>query len=446
MRPHPFAALSAQGERKEGMNGNGYGFTDRELTDAEAEEVCDAAVKDWKVDGRRILLLVPDHTRTCPLDKMFRRLYPRIASRAKAFDVLIALGTHQPLSEASIYERMGITALEHRTVFSKTRFFNHAWNDPAQLMSLGQISRNEIRDLTDGLFEMDVEVTCNRMIEEYDLLVILGPVFPHEVVGYSGGNKYIFPGISGPDILNFFHWLGAVITNPRIIGNKWTPVRKVLDRAAARLSIERRALCMVVKGTGLAGLYQGTAESAWSDAADLSRKIHIEYHESPYHTVLSCAPKMYDEIWVGAKCMYKLEPVVADGGTLIIYAPHIRDISLTHGRLIEIIGYHTRDYFLKQWEQYKHYPWGILAHSTHVRGIGTFQDGKETPRIQVILATQIPEDVCRRINLGYMDPEDIHPIDYQNRENQGILYVPKAGEILHRWRYAPPELGGSESS
>ena len=60
---------------------------------------------------------------------------------------------------------------------------------------------------------------------KYDELIIVGPVFPHEVIGFSGGNKYIFPGISGPEILHFFHWLGAVITNPRIIGNKWTPVR-----------------------------------------------------------------------------------------------------------------------------------------------------------------------------------------------------------------------------
>ncbi len=406
------------------------------------ERIVARAADDWRVDGRRVLLVVPDQTRTCPLDVMFALLYRHLAPRVRALDVLMALGTHPPMTEAQIYARVGITPDEHRRRYSKVRFFNHAWNDPSALMTVGRLERSEIRALTDGLFEMDVEVSCNAMIRDYDLLVIVGPVFPHEVVGFSGGNKYIFPGISGPEILNFFHWLGAVITNPRIIGRKWTPVRKVLDRAAARLPIERRAFCMVVKGEEMAGLYAGTPEEAWSAAADHSRRVHIRYTDRAYREALSCAPKMYDELWVGAKCMYKLEPAIADGGRLIIYAPHIREVSVTHGEKIARIGYHTRDYFLKQWERFKHEPWGILAHSTHVKGIGTFENGVERPRIEVVLATGIPEDVCRRINLGYRDWRAIRPEDYQNREAEGVLYVAKAGEVLYRWKDAPPELGG----
>jgi hypothetical protein len=146
---------------------------------------------------------------------------------------------------------------------------------------------------------------------------------------------------------------------------------------------------------------------------------------------------MYDELWVGGKCMYKLEPVVADGGELIIYGPHIREISVTHGQHIERIGYHVRDYFLGQWERFRHEPWGILAHSTHVRGIGGYADGVETPRVQVTLATQIPEDVCRRISLGYRDPNSIDVAAYTNREDEGILHVPKAGEMLYRLQNPP---------
>jgi hypothetical protein len=133
-----------------------------------------------------------------------------------------------------------------------------------------------------------------------------------------------------------------------------------------------------------------------------------------------------------------LEPVVADGGELIIYAPHISEISVTHGKLIEEIGYHTRDYFVKQWDKFKEYPWGILAHSTHVRGIGTFEDGVEKPRVRVTLATQIPPEVCARINMGYRDPNSINIADFENREDEGVLYVPKAGEMLYRLKN-PPE-------
>jgi nickel-dependent lactate racemase len=262
------------------------------------------------------------------------------------------------------------------------------------------------------------------------------------VVGFSGGNKYIFPGIAGAQIIDFFHWLGAVITNPVIIGNKWTPVRKVVDRAAALLDIERRALCMVVKGEGLCGLYHGTPEEAWSSAADLSREVHIEYRDKPFRTVLSCAPAMYDDLWTGGKCMYKIEPVVADGGKVIIYAPHITEISEVHGPVLKEVGYHTRDFFLAQWDDYRHHPWGTLAHSTHVKGIGTYEDGEEHPRVEVILATSIPEEVCRAVNLGYRDPATIRKTDFEGQEDDGVLLVPKAGEVLYRWSGAPKELGG----
>jgi hypothetical protein len=123
---------------------------------------------------------------------------------------------------------------------------------------------------------------------------------------------------------------------------------------------------------------------------------------------------------------------VADGGRLIIYAPHIREVSATHGDVIEKVGYHVRDFFVKQWDRYGEYPGGVLAHCTHVKGIGTYDDGVERPRVEVILATRIPPEQCRRINLGYMDPNSIRPEEYAGREAEGVLYVPKAGEILHR--------------
>lgn len=414
----------------------------RWMTREETAAICDRAVAEWHPDGKRLLLLIPDHTRTCPLDLMFELLYERLAERAAAFDVLVALGTHQPMAMDDIYRRVGITASAQRQRYPNVRFFNHAWSDPDQLVEVGRIAAGEIRDLSDGLFEMDVSVTCNRMVREYDALIIVGPVFPHEVAGFSGGNKYLFPGISGPEVLNFFHWLGAVITNPGIIGKKWTPVRNVIDRAAAMVPAERKAFCMVVQGGELAGLYAGAPEEAWSEAADHSARVHVVRKDRTFHTVLSCAPPMYDELWVGAKCMYKLEPVVADGGRLIIYAPHINRVSETHGRVIAEIGYHTRDYFLKQWDRFRRYPWGVLAHSTHVKGIGSYEDGVEKPRIEVVLATGIPEAECRRINLGYMDPASLDPRDFMNREEQGILYVERAGELLYRLNHATPELGG----
>jgi nickel-dependent lactate racemase len=351
---------------------------------------------------------------------------------------MIALGTHPPMSEEKILQRLEITPEERSGRFASVRLLNHAWKDLDHLTTLGEISAEEIHAISGGRFAQSVKVTINRAIFDYDLLLICGPVFPHEVVGFSGGNKYLFPGISGAEILNFFHWLGAAISNPRIIGYADTPVRRVVDRAAQMVPVERRALCMVVCKETLAGLFAGTPEAAWAEAHRLSDRLNIVYKDRPFHTVLSCAPPMYDEIWVAGKCMYKLEPVVADGGELIIYGPHIRKLSETHGEAIERIGYHTAEYITKQWDRFKDEPWGVLAHSAHVRGIGTYENGVERPRIRVTLATGIPEEVCRRINLGYRDPASIDVDAYRDREDEGVLLVPKAGEMLYRLNN-PPE-------
>jgi nickel-dependent lactate racemase len=419
------------------------GKTGRILTELQVRQIVADALAPLALADKKVLLIVPDSTRTAPVGLLFRVIYDLIGAQTKNLDVLIALGTHPPMSESAIQRRLEVSAEERAGKYQRVRVLNHAWNDAAALVTIGTIKAQEIGALSGGLFEMDVNVQINRAVFDYDQIIIVGPVFPHEVVGFSGGNKYLFPGVSGPDILNFFHWLGAVITNPRIIGNKHTPVRAVVDRAAALVSVPKFAFCMVVHEGKLAGLYGGSPESAWSSAADLSAKLHIVCKSKPFRTVLSCAPPMYDEIWVAGKCMYKLEPIVADDGELIIYAPHIHKISLTHGERIRRLGYHTRDYFLKQWPRFKDEPWGILAHSTHVRGIGTFENGIEMARIQVTLATQIPEDVCRAINLGYRDPRSINVADYQDHEDEGILYVPKAGEMLYRLANPPAWCEGN---
>ncbi len=401
------------------------------------------APSDWH--GRKLLVIIPDATRTAPVGQLFKAVHQHISSQAESVDILTALGTHQPMSEEAICQRLDLTAAERKSTYSQVRFFNHEWDNPAALQNIGTIPAADISDLSNGLFSMDVAVEINRLVFAYDQIVIIGPVFPHEVVGFSGGNKYLFPGIGGPEILNFFHWLGAVVTNPMIIGNKWTPVRKVVDRAGSMVKLPKLCCCMVVDKAGLAGLYIGTPETAWDAASDLSRDLHILHKDHPFHTVLSCAPTMYDEIWTGGKCMYKLEPVVADGGELIIYAPHITEICIAHGKVLKEVGYHCRDYFLKQWDKFKHYPWGVLAHSAHVYGLGKYENGIETPRVRVTLATGLSEAECRQVNLGYRDWRTIDIESYANREDKGILLVRKAGEMLYHLKNQPTWAGGTAS-
>jgi nickel-dependent lactate racemase len=414
------------------------------ITPAQVAEVVARACPPEDYQDKRVLLIVPDGTRTAPVGLVFQTLHSHIGRVTRAFDVLIALGTHQPMSETAICARLEISEKERREAYGAVKFFNHAWDNPAALKQIGVLTAEETGALTDGLLSMDVPVEINRMLFDYDQVIIIGPVFPHEVVGFSGGNKYLFPGVGGPQILNFFHWLGAVVTNPMIIGNKRTPVRKVVDRAGAMVNVDKLCFCMVVDpNKNLSGLFAGTPESAWEQASDLSRKIHITYKDKPFHTILSCAPPMYDELWTAGKCMYKLEPVLADGGELIIYAPHLNEVCVSHGRHLDTIGYHCRDYFLKQWEKFKDVPWGVLAHSTHVRGLGTYENGVEQCRAQVTLASQIPPDKCRQIALGYRDPNTIRVDEFANRENEGVLLVPKAGEMLFQLEHPPKWAGGN---
>lgn len=405
------------------------------LTDNEVRDWISKNIPISEVAGKRILLIVPDSTRTAPLPLLFDALFQHIRKHVVVLDVLIALGTHPPMSEQQISKLLGIEDVERMRLFFQTQFFNHEWDNPDALETIGVLSEADTAKASNGLLSKTVPVQINKLVSNYDQLMVLGPVFPHEVVGFSGGNKYFFPGISGPDLLNFFHWLGALITNVGIIGVKSTPVRDVVNMAAQMIKQERRALTFVVTSDGTArlhGMFYGTPEQAWSDAADLSGTVHIKRMDKPFKTVMSCSPKMYDELWTAGKCMYKLEPVVEDGGELIIYAPHLSEISITHGEHIMKVGYHCRDYFVKQWDKFKDHPWGVLAHSTHVRGSGTYENGVEKCRVQVTLASQVPEHVCKSINLGYRDPATINLDDYAGREDEGILLVWKAGEQLYR--------------
>ena len=387
-------------------------------------------------DGRRVLVIIPDGTRTAPIPLFFRLLYEQLGRRVARLDYLIALGTHQPMSDEAIDRLVGVTSAERAERYPNVHIYNHEWHNPAKLETIGVISRAEADELTGGLLADDVPVTLNRLIANYDLLLICGPVFPHEVAGFSGGAKYLFPGIAGPDIINFTHWLGALVTSMRTIGVKDTPVRRIITRAASFVTAPLLYLGLVLEGEVLRGLYIGSLTEAWSQAADLSAQLNITYVDHPFQKVLSAPATRYDDLWTAAKAMYKTESVIADGGEVIIYAPHLTEVSYTHGRLLDEVGYHVRDYFLKQWDRFKDVPGSILAHSTHVKGTGEYDaaTGVETPRITVTLATGIPEERCRRINLGYADYREIDPTEWVGREEEGILYVPHAGERLYRLR------------
>jgi nickel-dependent lactate racemase len=388
-----------------------------------------------RLTQQRVLVLIPDHTRSLPLPELFRMLVDLLAD-TRQLDFMVALGTHPSLSEESLLRLVGISAEERRTTFGHVGLLNHAWDDPTQLTLLGALESDEIKQIAGANWHASlparIDIRVNQRALAYDHILILGPTFPHEVVGMSGGAKYLFPGIAGPEMINATHWLGALAGVPATIGIKETPVRAMIHAAASRLPTPVTLVALVVAGHDLAGVAVGDLYEAWGKAADLSAQRNIVWVEKPYQRVLSWAPAMYDELWTAAKAMYKLEPAVALGGEVIIYAPHLDVVSHVHGRYIYEVGYHTLAYFLNDWERFKHIPLGVLAHSTHVRGSGLMENGVEKPNVRVTLASKLSAEDCARLNLGYLDPAKIEIETWKNREGEGILYVPRAGEILYR--------------
>ncbi|MFZ0548315.1 MAG: lactate racemase domain-containing protein [Candidatus Promineifilaceae bacterium] len=390
---------------------------------------------EGRFNGERVLALIPDHTRTIPLPFLFRLLV-EVLGNVQQVDFMVALGTHPPLDESEMLSLVGLSREERAGTYGQVGLLNHAWRSDEALVQIGTLTQERIKEIAGDLWHPslgnDVPVRINGRIFDYDHILILGPTFPHEVAGFSGGAKYLFPGISGPEMINVSHWLGALMGVMDVIGVKENPVRAMLDAAADFVPTPVTLVGLVVEKAGLAGVFIGDLKDAWTAAVDLSAERHIKWCKRPFQTVLSCAAPMYEELWTGGKAMYKLEPVVANGGELIIYAPHLNEVSQTHGEWIYKVGYHVLPYFLNQWERFKDVPLSVLAHSCHVRGNGRFLDGKEYPRIQVTLSSQIGQEACEKLSLGYRDPAEIDVEAWEKKEDEEVLVVRKAGEVLYR--------------
>jgi nickel-dependent lactate racemase len=410
----------------------GQGSADRTLARDEVQEIVQRAADALQISGKRVLVIIPDGTRTMPMPLLFELLQDKIGSQAAACDFLVALGTHPLMSDEQLSRLIGQPVVNE--MCGSTRVFNHHWELASTLVEIGVIPANDVTVISRGLLRNAIPVRINRAIFDYDQILICGPVFPHEVVGFSGGNKYLFPGISGEEMIDWTHWLGALLGSYEIIGAGYTPVREIIDRAAQLVRVPVACLSLVVSDEGIHGIYFGRATEAWKAAAELASQKHIVWIERPFQRVLSLMPERYVDIWTAAKGMYKVEPAIADGGEVVIYAPHITEFSYTHKDFLEQIGYHCRDYFLAQWERFASIPRGVIAHSTHLNGKGTFDPatGVETRRIRVTLATGISAERCHRANLGYLDPQSIRLEEWQNREAEGIKIIPRAGEVLFR--------------
>jgi nickel-dependent lactate racemase len=390
------------------------------LAPAQIREIVQAAAAAFPIPATsRVLAIIPDATRS--FEPAVIHAFLEVCPNS---DLLVATGTHRAMTDEEVSKFLDIPARPE--LFANVKIYNHSIA-PEGLDTVGVIPMETAKELSDGNVSMDIEVTINKLIFQYDLAVIIGPVFPHEVVGMSGGYKYLFPGIAGMKVVDETHWLGALIGVKDTIGRSETPVRRMVEYAGEMVQKLKpvACFCLVIGKLGLQGLWGGDPISAHRAACPLSQQINIFWHERRYKRVIAqCTPK-YQDLWTAGKLAYKTQEVVAEGGEIIMYAPHLEKITPLHLD-VETIGYHCLPFFLKQWDKYKDYERSSLAHSTHVAGPGRYEDGVETLAARRILVSKISRERCEAVNLEYLEAADLE----QYRNDPDTLWVEKAGEQL----------------
>jgi len=406
------------------------------VSQADLDAFLVAQLATFPVDGKKVVLVVPDGTRSCPLPRVMDTVYRELIGRASSLTALIALGTHAYMSSQELDRWFGAEPGGLAAKYPGMTVLNHEWRDPKNIVDVGTLSADEIDKLSGGRLKQAVRVEVNRLVAEADVSIVIGPVFPHEVVGISGGNKYFIPGCATHEIIDLSHWLGALIGIDDLIGQRGiTPVRAVINAAAELIPTHRLGICLVVKsGTDeIEYVATGELDDAWALSSEVAADSHIEYVDKPFKKVVAMMPTRYADMWTAAKGCYKIQPAMAEGGEVVIYAPHVKALSEQHPEVYDI-GYHCIDYFIKQWDRFKDVPTAVLAHSTHVRGGGTFDPatGVEHNRIKLTLCTQVPREIVEAANAEYLSPDDID-LDAL-RADPDVFVEPNAGEVLYRLR------------
>jgi len=383
--------------------------------------------------GERVLAVIPDKTRDDNTHQLFPIAAEFLTKRGVAsFDALVAQGTHPPMSAAQKFSKIGNTDF-------RGSLFDHRWDDPDELITLGELSAEMVHKLTDGLIDHAVPVSINKLLAPgiYDTVLVFGATVPHEVAGFAGGAKYFFPGVAGPELTHTTHWLGALAGIENIIGRVETPTRRLIEAAADLIPARIISLNTVVSRNNgelvTYALFAGDIKEAFRRAAEVSRQVHIHYTGRKYKRVVALLDPHYDELWVGGKASYKLGAIIEEGGELIIYAPHLTKLSETHGALIEKYGYapleSVRDMLGVSQELRENLC--IAAHLAHVAYAGRLdQNGTVVPRYRITMASGLDEETCRRVNLGYLN---YRTFDYEGmRSDPDTLIVSDAGRDLYQ--------------
>lgn len=422
------------------------------VTAPDAAAVIADALSELPLDASRVLVLAPDDTRKIPVSQTFRAVWQALRGRATAVDVMIAQGTHASMPEAA--KRQWVFGAD---AYPAVPILDHEWARPDALVEIGSVSLAEQQtrfgdygDLAPGLgFDRDMPVRINRRLLDYDRVILITRVQPHEGAGFAGGAKQIFPGVSGPEMINLLHTIGSLRGARAIQGVLANPVRELIDDMTRLVPVPLATIALVVDDASGSTRGVFVQPDGWREvtraAAALSAEVNIRYTTRRVSRTVAATPRlpdgawMYPELWTGAKGVFRGDDTVADGGELVLYAPGVREISAAHGRAIRQVGLHGWPYLLAHPEAWQ--PHGVsplaLTLGVLIKGDAPMIDGREMPRIDVRLATGISPDECRALDVGYEDPDQVAreieaaPPDVIDDDR---LVMHNAGSVLWRFR------------
>ncbi len=414
----------------------GKGHPDFDLRPADLREILSEALSTIS-RGSSVLAIVADKTRDDNTDILFPLAAQILADRKIAkFDALIAQGTHAPMSDHEKRTKIGAPGTTRVPGFG--HIFDHDWADPNKLVTIGILNAARVKKITGGLIDRSIELKVNRLLTPglYDNVLIFGTTVPHEVAGFSGGAKYFFPGVAGPELTHATHWLGALATIEKVIGRVETPTRQMFEAAADFIPSRVISLSSVVTRDGgrlrTHALFCGDFRQAVRQAVAVSRHLHIKYTGRKYKRVVALLDSHYDDLWVGGKASYRLGPVIEEDGALIIFAPQLTTISDTHGTLIKRYGYAPLERIRELVSQSQELQQNlcVAAHLAHVSFAGRrLADSTIVPRYSITLASAVDPETCRQVNLRYMDPHTFRREDYE--ADPDTLIVEQAGRDLY---------------
>ena len=343
------------------------------------EEITAALMQS--LEGRslkNVLIIPPDYTRFHSNSGLITNIYYHaLVDMGCNVDILPALGTHVPVTEAEAKHMFGDIPYE--------KFLSHNWR--TDVMKIGEVPAEYLEEITEGLWHDAVDVEINRRLvdEKYDLIISVGQVVPHEVIGMANHAKNLFVGVGGADMINKSHMVGAVYGMERMMGKDHTPVRKVFDYALTHFLKDRPILFVLTVTTAPAGnicthgLFIGEERPALEAAIALAQEKNIDFVDTGIKKcVVYLTPEEFHSTWLGNKSVYRTRMAIADGGELLVLAPGIERFGEDEqvDKLIRKYGYKGRINTLEQFEKPENQDlrdnMGAAAHLIHGSSDGRF--------------------------------------------------------------------------